>query len=57
MRTSGGSRENLMLLVPVGVALAVGTMFYGGPTGLLDALDALVRNVAHIVSTRVAAWF
>lgn len=57
MRTSGGSGETLMLLVPVAVGAAIGMLFYGGPAGLLTALDSLVRDVVHLAVRALDAWF
>ncbi len=46
-----------MVLVPVGVAVVVGVILFGGPTNALEAVNNIVRNVAHEAMALVSAWF
>ncbi len=57
MQTSGHGNDGLMILVPVGVAVVVGVILFGGPTNALEAINNIVRDVAYEAMTLVSAWF
>jgi hypothetical protein len=57
MQTSGHGNDSLMILVPVGVALVVGVILFGGPANAIEAVDGLVREIVHQTMTVVSAWF
>jgi hypothetical protein len=57
MQTSGNGNEGLMILVPVGVAVIIGVILFGGPANALEAVDSIVRGIAHDTMTMVSAWF
>jgi len=57
MQTSGHGNDALMVLVPVGVAVVVGVILFGGPTNALEAVNNIVRNVANEAMALVSAWF
>jgi len=37
-----------MVLVPVGVTVVIGVILFGGPAEALEAVNALVREVAQL---------
>lgn len=47
MQESGHGNDWVMVLVPVGVAIVVSTMF-GGPAETLNAVDILVRDIMRL---------
>ena len=57
MQTSGHGNDALMILVPVGVAVVVGVILFGGPTNAVEAINNIVRDVANEAMTLVSAWF
>ena len=56
MQTSGHGNDALMILVPVGVAVVVGVILFGGPTNAVEAINNIVRDVANGAMTLVSAW-
>ena len=56
MQTSGHGNDALMILVPVGVAVVVGVILFGGPMEAVEAIDNIVRDVASEAMTLVSAW-
>jgi hypothetical protein len=56
MQTGGHGNDGLMMLVPVGVALVVCVILFGGPMDALEAMNNLVRDVAYGAMTLVSAW-
>ena len=56
MRTSGTQSEKLMIIVPVAVAFGLGMLFFGGPAGLMAALDGFVRDTGNFIVNTVEAW-
>jgi hypothetical protein len=48
MQTSGHGNDGLMVLVPVGVTVVIGVILFGGPAEALEAVNALVREVAQL---------
>ena len=57
MQTSGHGNDALMVLAPIGVAVLVGVILFGGPTNALEAVNNIVRNVANEAMALVSAWF
>ena len=57
MQTSGHGNDALMVLVPVGVAVVIGVILFGGPTNALEAVNNIVRDVANEAMALVSAWF
>jgi len=55
MNTSGHGNDGLMILAPVGIAIVVGVILFGGPTNALEAMNNLVRDTVHQVMTLVSA--
>lgn len=56
MRTSGYGNDGLMILVPVGASVIIGTVLLGGPTNALEAVDGIVREVIHQMIALISAW-
>ena len=56
MRTSGYGNDGLMILVPVGVSVIIGTVLLGGPTNALEAVNRVVGNVVHQIVALIGAW-
>ena len=57
MNTSGHGNDALIIFVPVGVAVVVGVVLFGGPMDALVAIDGLVREVVYAAMTMVSAFF
>ena len=57
MNTSGHGNEALIILVPVGVAVIVAVILFGGPMDALVAIDALVRQVVYAATNTISALF
>ena len=57
METSGHGNDALMILVPVGVAVVVGVILFGGPTDAVEAVNAIVGEIAYETMAMVSAWF
>jgi hypothetical protein len=55
MNTSGHGNDALMMVVPIGVALIVAAILFGGPMEALEVLDALLRNIVWYASDFVSA--
>jgi hypothetical protein len=53
MRIGGTSRDSLMTLIPIGVAIIAVTYLLGGPDKALRALDQGASEVWQVVSV----WF
>ena len=56
MQTSGHGNDALMILVPLGVAVVVGVILFGGPMEAVEAINNIVRDVANEAMTLVSAW-
>ena len=48
MQTSGHGNDGLMVLVPIGVAVVIGVILFGGPAEALQAVNEIVRQVARL---------
>ena len=57
MNTSGHGNDALIIVVPVGVAVIVGVILFGGPTNALQAIDAFVREVVYTATNMISALF
>jgi hypothetical protein len=57
MQTSGHGNDALMILVPAGVLVAVGVMLFGGPAEALEAINAIVGEIARVTMDVVSALF
>jgi hypothetical protein len=55
MNTGGYGNDSLMIVAPIAIAIVVGVILFGGPTNALEALDAMVREIAYQVMTLVSA--
>jgi hypothetical protein len=55
MQTSGQGNDLLMILVPVCAAVVVGVLSLGDPAEALDALNNIVREIAHMAVTSLSA--
>jgi hypothetical protein len=56
MRTNGEGHDGLMILVPLGVSVIIGTVLLGGPATALQTVNGIVRDVVHQVLSLVSAW-
>ena len=56
MQTIGHGNDALMILVPLGVAVVVGVILFGGPMEAIEAINNIVRDVASEAMTLVGAW-
>ena len=56
MQRIGHGPDALMMLVPLGVAVVVCVTLYGGPTEAVEAIHAIVRDVASDAMTLITAW-
>jgi hypothetical protein len=57
MQTSGHGNDALMILVPVAVTVVVGVILFGGPTDAVEALNAIVGEIAYETMEMVSTWF
>ena len=57
MNTSGHGNDALIMFVPVGVAVIVGVILFGGPMDALVGIDALVREVVYAATNMISALF
>ena len=54
MQTGGHGNDGLMMLVPVGVAVVVAVILFGGPMNAVEAMNDIVRDVATGALTLVS---
>lgn len=47
MNTSGHGNDALLILVPIGVSVFAGVVLFGGPSDALEAMNAIVGEVAR----------
>ena len=47
MRIGGHGSDGLMILVPLGVAVVVGGIVFGGPANALEAANAFLVKIAR----------
>ena len=57
MRTSGHGNDALITLVPIGVALAVGVILFGGPVEALEFINTFVGETARVTMSVVSSLF
>ena len=57
MQTGGHGNDSLMVLAPIGVAVVVGVILFGGPANTVEAINSMVRDLANGAMTLVSAWF
>jgi hypothetical protein len=57
MNTSGHGNDGLIAFIPLGVAVVIGVILFGGPTDALEASDALVREVVYAARDVISALF
>jgi hypothetical protein len=57
MRTGGHGDDSLMVVLPIGVAVVVGVILFGGPTNAVEAINSLVRDLVYEVTALIGAWF
>jgi hypothetical protein len=56
MRTSGDGNDGLMILVPLGVSVIIGTVLLGGPMNALEAVNGIVVMSFTRCPTLISAW-
>jgi hypothetical protein len=47
MRTGGHGNDSLIILIPFGVLVAVGTILFGGPSETLEVINRVVGDIAR----------
>ena len=57
MRISGNGNDGLMMLVPVGMAVVVGVILFGGPANAVEAINEIVGGIVYDTTTMVKTWF
>jgi hypothetical protein len=57
MQTNGHGNDTLMILIPVGVAVVVGVILFGGPAEAFEAINIIVRDGVGNAITLASAWF
>jgi hypothetical protein len=57
MQRIAHGNDALMMLVPLGVAVIVGVILFGGPMEAIEAINNIVRDVASEAMTLARAWF
>jgi hypothetical protein len=55
MNTGGHGNDGLMTLAPIGIAIIVGVILYGGPTNALEAVNDLIRDIVYLAMDLVTA--
>jgi hypothetical protein len=55
MKTSGHGNDALLILVPIGVSVFAGVVLFGGPADALEAMNAIVGEVARAAMAFVSA--
>ncbi len=57
MRTGGHGNDSLIMLIPIGVLVVVGTLLFGGPAETLTAINMMVGETARAAMNIVHALF
>jgi hypothetical protein len=57
VQTGGYGNDSLMILAPIGMAVVVGGILFGGPANAAEAINTIVRNLVNGAMTLVSAWF
>lgn len=57
MNTTGHGNGGLIAFVPLGVAVFVGLVLFGGTANAMEAIDAFVREVVYTTANLINALF
>ena len=57
MNTTGHGNDGLIAFVPLGVAVFVGLVLFGGTSNAMEVIDAFVRDVVYTAGNLINALF